>query len=87
MTEPIDILHALHGGPATLDALAARLGAVPRDAVVWALDDAVARGWAASTAGAECGPDGLCGTSAPAVFTLTPAGRSAAAEAAAAAGR
>ena len=46
-----------------------------RDALTWAVDDAVARGWVASTAGADCGPDGLCGTSAPTVFTLTPAGR------------
>ena len=81
MAEPHDILRALRGGPATLDALAARLGggAPERDALTWAVDDAVARGWVASTAGADCGPDGLCGTSAPTVFTLTPAGRSAAA--------
>jgi hypothetical protein len=81
MAEPHDILRALRGGPATLDALAARLGGdgAGRDALTWAVDDAVARGWVASTAGADCGPDGLCGTSAPTVFTLTPAGRSAAA--------
>ena len=77
MAEPHDILRALRGGPATLDALAARLGSAERDALTWAVDDAVARGWVASTAGADCGPDGLCGTSAPTVFTLTPAGRSA----------
>ncbi len=76
---PEDILRALHGGPATLDALGARLGTPPRDALTWAVEDAVARGLVQSAGGAECGPDGLCGTSAPAVFTLTPAGRSAAA--------
>ena len=74
-----DILRALRGGPATLDALDARLGAPARDALTWAVDDAVARGLVASSAGADCGPDGICGTSAPTVFTLTPAGRSAAA--------
>jgi hypothetical protein len=75
---PDDILRALRGGPATLDALGARLGTPERDALTWAVDDAVARGLVASTAGADCGPDGICGTSAPTVFTLTPAGRSAA---------
>jgi hypothetical protein len=74
-----DILHALRGGPATLDALGARLGGPARDAVTWALDEAVTRGLVQSSAGADCGPDGLCSTSAPAVFTLTPAGRTAAA--------
>jgi len=77
MAEPHDILRALRGGPATLDALAARLGSAERDSLTWAVDDAVARGWVASTVGADCGPDGLCGTSAPTVFSLTPAGRSA----------
>ena len=77
MAEPRDILRALRGGPATLDALAARLGGAERDGLTWAVDDAVARGWVASTAGADCGPAGLCGTSAPTVFALTPAGRSA----------
>jgi len=75
---PDDIVRALRGGPATLDALGARLGATERDALTWAVDDAVARGLVASSAGADCGPDGLCGTFAPTVFTLTPAGRSAA---------
>jgi hypothetical protein len=76
--EPRDLLHALRGGPATLDALHARLGAPPRDALSWALDDAVERGWVHSSA-AACGPDGICSTSAPPVFTLTPDGRAAAA--------
>ena len=76
---PEDILRALRGGPATLDALGARLGAPERDALTWAVDDAVARGLGASSGGADCGPDGLCGASAPTVFTLTPAGRSVAA--------
>jgi hypothetical protein len=78
MADPSDILRALRGGPATLDALAARMGGAEREALTWALDDALARGLVASTAGADCGPDGLCGTDAPAVFTLTPSGRSAA---------
>ena len=76
---PDDILHALRGGPATLDALGARLGGPARDALTWAVDEAVARGLVHSTAGADCGPDGICSTSAPAVFTLPPAGRTAAA--------
>jgi hypothetical protein len=70
-----DIVRALRGGPATLDALDARLGGLARDELTWAVDDAVARRLVHSTAGADCGPDGICGTSAPAVFTLTPAGR------------
>jgi hypothetical protein len=73
-----EILQALRGGPATLDALSARLGGPARDALAWAVDEAVAAGLVHSTAGADCGPDGICGTSAPAVFTLTPAGRAAA---------
>ena len=73
-----DIVGALRGGPATLDALGARLGGPPRDALTWAVEESVARGLVASSAGADCGPDGLCGTSAPVVFTLTPAGRAAA---------
>ena len=82
---PDDIVRALRGGPATLDALGARLGAPPRDrdALTWAVDEAVARGLVQSSAGADCGPDGICGTSAPTVLTLTPAGRSALAAAAA----
>jgi hypothetical protein len=72
------LLAALRGGPATLDALRARLGGADRDRLGWALDDAVARGWVSSSAGADCGPDGVCSTSAPVVFTLTPSGREAA---------
>lgn len=68
---------ALRGGPATLDALAARLGGAERDALLWALDDARARDWLAGGDGVDCGPDGLCGTSAPPVYTLTDAGRGA----------
>jgi len=73
-----DIVRALRGGPATLDALDARLGGVVREELIWAVDEVVARGLVHSTAGADCGPDGICGTSAPAVFTLTPAGRASA---------
>jgi hypothetical protein len=77
-TDARAIIAALRGGPATLDALYARLGGPERDSLGWAVDDAVARGWVLSSAGAECGPDGICSTSTPAVFTLTPAGRAAA---------
>jgi hypothetical protein len=73
-----DILRALRGGPATLDALSARLGGPARDALSWAVDEAVARGLVHSSGEADCGPDGICGTSAPAVLTLTPAGRASA---------
>jgi hypothetical protein len=73
-----DILRALRGGPATLDAICARLGEPARDALTWAIDEAVARGLVSSSAEADCGPEGICGSSAPAVFTLTPAGRAAA---------
>jgi hypothetical protein len=76
--EADDILRALRGGPATLDALHARLGGPPRDALAWAVDEAVARGLVRSSAGADCGPDGICGSSAPAVFTLSESGRAAA---------
>ena len=82
-TDPREIVRALRGGPATLDALCARLGVAERDALGWAVDDAVERGWVRSTAGADCGPDGLCSTSAPAIFSLTPDGRAAARRAAA----
>ena len=77
-----DIVRALRGGPATLDALHARLRGPDRDALTWAVDEAVARGLVHSSAEADCGPDGICGTSAPAVFTLTRAGRAAAVTAA-----
>jgi hypothetical protein len=73
-----DILRALRGGPATLDALSARLGEPAREALTWAVDEAVARGLVRSSAEADCGPEGLCGSSAPAVFTLTTAGQAAA---------
>jgi hypothetical protein len=77
-TDARAIAAALRGGPATLDALHARLGAPERESLGWAVEDAVARGWVRSSAGEDCGPDGVCSTSAPAVFTLTPAGRAAA---------
>ena len=79
MADTGEILRAMRGGPATLDALAARLGGAEREALTWALDEAQARALVASTAGAGCGPDGLCGTDAPAVFTLTPGAAAAAA--------
>lgn len=72
------VTRALRGGIATLDALAARLGGAPRDELLWALEDAAARGWVRSNGGEDCGADGLCGTAAPTVYTATDAGRSAA---------
>ena len=75
MTDPLALATALRHGPATLDALVARLGAPARDELTWALDDALRRGWVASPA--DCGPEGVCSTSAPAVFRLTEAGRAA----------
>lgn len=68
---PREVLAALRGGPATLAALHARLGAPEREALRWAVEEAVARGWVDSSAGADSGPDGVCSTSAPTVFTLT----------------
>jgi hypothetical protein len=76
--DPREVVRALRGGPATLDAIHARLGEPDREALAWAVDDAVTRGWVRSSTGADCGPDGVCSTSAPAVFTLTPGGRTAA---------
>jgi hypothetical protein len=74
--DPLAVTAALRGGPATLDALGARLGSPAREDLAWALDDALGRGWIASpTAG--CGPDGVCSTAAPAVFRLTNEGRAA----------
>lgn len=67
---PDDITRALRLGPATPDALAARLGDVHRDAMWWAVDEAVKLGLVSSTAEIECGPDGLCGTSVPTVLSL-----------------
>jgi hypothetical protein len=67
---PDDIASALRLGPATPDALATRLGEVDRDAMWWAVDEAVRLGLVSSTAQIECGPDGLCGTSVPTVFSL-----------------
>jgi hypothetical protein len=69
------VARALRRGVATLDALAARLGRPARDELLWALDDAVARGWVQASADDDCGPDGLCGSSAPVVYTATDAGR------------
>lgn len=70
-----DVARALRGGPATLDALASRLGGPDRDTLLWAVEDARARGWLQGGEALDCGPDGLCGASAPPVFRLTEAGR------------
>ncbi|MEA2340977.1 MAG: hypothetical protein QOG11_1054 [Solirubrobacteraceae bacterium] len=75
--EPADVLRALRAGLATLDALRARLGGADRDQLAWVLDDLAAQGLVQVTGAWDCGPDGLCGTSAPAIATLTDAGRAA----------
>ena len=75
--EPAAALRALRAGPATLDALRARLGGADRDQLAWVLDDLAAQGLVQVTGAWDCGPDGLCGTSAPAIVTLTDAGRAA----------
>ena len=75
--DAVAVARALRGGPATLDALAARLGGPDRDVLTWALDDAQERGWVASTAQPDCGPDGLCGEMPPTLFSVTAAGRGA----------
>jgi len=74
--DPLDVVGALRGGVATLDALALRLGGADRDELTWALAEAAERGWVRSNL-AGCEPDGLCGASAPAVYVATDAGRAA----------
>jgi hypothetical protein len=74
--DPLAVTAVLRGGPATLDALAARLGGPAREDLAWALDDALGRGWIAAPA-ADCGPDGVCSTAPPAVYRLTDGGRTA----------
>lgn len=69
------VTRALRGGIATLDALAARLGGADREELLWALQDARSRGWVQSSGGEDCGPDGLCGASAPTVYVLTATGK------------
>jgi hypothetical protein len=69
------VARVLRGGVATLDALGARLPGATRDELLWALGDAIDRGWVRSSGGEDCGPDGLCGASAPVVYTATEAGR------------
>ena len=64
------ILTALERGPATPDALAARLGGVDRESLMWAVEELVEQGAVASTAGVDCGPDGICATSVPTVFSI-----------------
>jgi hypothetical protein len=77
--DALAVARALRGGVATLDALAARIGGpATRDELVWAVQDALDRGWISSSGGEDCGPDGLCGSSAPTVYSATERGRSAA---------
>ena len=61
---------ALGRGPATPDALAARLDGVDRDSLMWAVDELVQQGAIASTANVDCGTDGICATSAPTIYSL-----------------
>jgi hypothetical protein len=73
--EPLTLIRALRsGGVATLGALAARTGA-PRDELLWAVEEALARGWI-SASGPGCG-DGICSTSAPTVYAISERGRAA----------
>ena len=78
--DPLAVVRALTRGPATLDALAARMPGTSRDELRWAVEDAVDRGWVQAT-GDVCGPDGICSTAAPNVLGLSEAGRAAAASA------
>jgi len=77
LVESADLLAALRRGPATLDALAQRLGGPDREALMSAIAEAEDSGLVHSTA-QDCGPDGLCGTNAPTVVTLSASGREAA---------
>ena len=63
--EPEAVVQALRRGVATLDALAARLGDPPRDELMWALDEALRRGWVRSSAEA----DGICASTAPTLYS------------------
>lgn len=67
---PEDIVSALRLGPATLDGLLARLGQVDPDAMWWAVEEAVRKGLVSSSEQIECGPDGVCGSSAPIILAL-----------------
>jgi hypothetical protein len=67
------LTRVLDAGAATLDVLAARLGGPPRDELLWALEDALARGWITASAD-PCDHDGLCGASAPVVYAAAPRG-------------
>lgn len=69
------VARALRGGVATLDALSERLGGADREELLWALDDARARGWVTADID-ECG---ICSASAPTLYAATEAGRAAAA--------
>jgi hypothetical protein len=76
--DPADVLRALRGGVATLEALRGRLGGADRDQLAWVLDDLAAQGLVQVSGAWDCGPNGLCGTSAPATAVLSAAGRAAA---------
>ena len=67
---PEAIRVALRRGPATPDALAARLGDVDREELMWAVDELVRQGAIVSTAGIDCGPEGICSTSTPTIYSL-----------------
>lgn len=67
--ERTDLLTALAAGPLTLGALHARLGSPDREALDWALAEAIEAG-AIVEAGGACNEDGLCASSAPRVLAL-----------------
>ena len=70
--DALAVARALRRGPATLDALAARLDDPDRDALTWAVDDALTRGWVTSTGEIECGAGGLCGDMPPTLYSRGP---------------
>lgn len=57
---------------ATLGALGARTGA-ERSELLWAVEEAIERGWVLAS-GPGC-DGGICGTSAPTVYSITESGR------------
>ncbi len=65
----MDLHAALADGPLTLDALSERLGRPEREALRWALDEAVEAG-TVTQAGGACDEAGICASGAPAVFAL-----------------
>ncbi|MCW3011901.1 MAG: hypothetical protein JWO90_2305 [Solirubrobacterales bacterium] len=65
----VDLEAALADGPLTMDGLHEQLGRPERDALRWALDEAVAFGTVVQSGGA-CDDRGICASGAPALFAL-----------------